>query len=445
MLTGNLNESMRGLNAHEALAKPVTDLVGVTQRVANLLQELGIATVQDLAVSSLFAIANDIADCGKPITDPRLLRKSPMPLPSDLIDKGMRTIPLEQLHTRPLSIFAGVGAEKAKRIEDELGVRNVGEFAQWPPYRVARDIFATMTGSRDSAVREDPEAPSDLVPGTGRYPTEKVQFEVVVLDKILSPLRNLEKPTKGRITTGFMQRQSIPIETNFSPIDVSEHVDEGFLYPAIGAVLTYTQSWYTLGLSLGHLLHSVALAPGETTRIAIVDWNRKQSTSVSEDTNESEALSAQMEHNRAIGEITSAVATEAQSGFSGNTTKYETHSFGSGTGVAGNVNQFFGTAGASTGIGSGQTDSTSFATSTGRRDINAQMTQNIGACRRGPDTGNTGRGVGRIRDKVECFHNPDDTFICSVHGQRRSGDQRRIRKGRPGMDQGCSDCSRNHL
>jgi hypothetical protein len=38
----------------------------------------------------------------------------------------VQNVPLEQLNTRPLSIFAGVSAEKAKMIEDELGVRNVG-------------------------------------------------------------------------------------------------------------------------------------------------------------------------------------------------------------------------------------------------------------------------------------------------------------------------------
>jgi hypothetical protein len=262
----------------------------------------------------------------------------------------------------PVSIIKWIGKEWAAQLEAKLGVRTVGDLAEWPPYLAAKDILAAKNGEDPEAV-EDPEAPSDLIPATGRFPTERVQYEVVLLDKVISGSQG--------------NRASKPLEAGFTPIDFSLQPDTGFSRPALGAVLTYTQSWYTLGLSLGHLLHTVALAPGETTRIAIIDWNRQQKTSVSEDTTETDSLSAQLEHTRAISEITKAVATEAQTGFSQNKSEAETHSFGSGTGVAGNINQFFGTAGASTGITSGKTQSTSFASSSGRREVNAEMAQNI--------------------------------------------------------------------
>lgn len=60
----------------------------------------------------------------------------------------------------------------------------------------------------------------------------------------------------------------------FNPLDLAAPTagDAGFKKVAFGALLTYSQSWFSQGVTLGQLLHSVALAPGESTRIAVVDW-----------------------------------------------------------------------------------------------------------------------------------------------------------------------------
>ncbi|WP_421070439.1 OmpA family protein [Pelotomaculum propionicicum] len=344
--------------------QPATSLIGVTPGAAEVLKHFGIITVQDLAGSNLFNVASQIYEAGQPLRKQGRKRELSV-LPSDFFDREKINTPIELIASSPLSIIKWIGKEWAANLEAKLGVRTVGDLAEWPPYLAAKDILAAKNGEDPEAV-EDPEAPSDLIPATGRFPTERVQYEVVLLDKVISG----SQQSQGN-------RASKPLEAGFTPIDFSQQSDTGFSRPALGAVLTYTQSWYTLGLSLGHLLHTVALAPGETTRIAVIDWNRQQKISVSEDTTETDSLSAQLEHTRAISEITKAVATEAQTGFSQNKSEAETHSFGSGTGVAGNINQFFGTAGASTGITSGKTQSTSFAASSGRREVNADMSQNI--------------------------------------------------------------------
>ena len=43
----------------------------------------------------------------------------------------------------------------------------------------------------------------------------------------------------------------------------------GFAAPAVGVLIKSEQSWYSQGVTAGQLLHSVALAPGESTNVAV--------------------------------------------------------------------------------------------------------------------------------------------------------------------------------
>ena len=394
-----INKNSQMLRSLETLAQPVTSLNGVTAEAAKELGKLGITTVQDLAASSIFTTASRIAEASNPIIRPGQKRQISA-LPTDILKKEVVGTSIEKLANEPISIFTIFSEKDAQKIESTLGTLTVGDLAKWPPYLLAKDILTVETGGVEPSPVEDPEAPSDLVPGTGRYPTERIQYEIIVLDKVLKGPQG--QTTKSSVTDSISQqvdgvsigsidhnvgngvlRPSLDvtiehsIEQDFRPLDVSQCSDAGFTRPAIGAVLTYSQSWYTMGLTLGHLLHSVALSPGETTRIAIVDWNRREKASGTEQINETEALNASLEHNRSISEITQAVAKETQTGFSESTTKEMNFSGGSGTGVSGQIMGFFGVAGASVGGGAGVSTSTSFATSSGTRNLNAQMTQNI--------------------------------------------------------------------
>src|SRR5262249_6021135 len=104
----------------------------------------------------------------------------------------------------------------------------------------------------------------------------------------------------------------------FAPLDLKrlEAEDAGYKTVAFGALLTFNQSWYSQGVTLGNLLHSVALAPGESTRIAVVDWSRRTLASGDENITEAEQLTNVSTHNRAVSEVQDAVAQEVQSGFS---------------------------------------------------------------------------------------------------------------------------------
>src|SRR4029453_5692233 len=144
----------------------------------------------------------------------------------------------------------------------------------------------------------DSDAPPDLLPKSGIYPTERVFFRKLLLDAVAEP---------GQAAQA--------IETA-GPIDLAAALGmpAGFQRLATGALLNFSQSWFAQGLSLGQLLHSTSLAPGESTRMAMIDWSRRTRAAVSESISETEQLANTMTHSRALSEVTNATAQEFQSG-----------------------------------------------------------------------------------------------------------------------------------
>lgn len=149
----------------------------------------------------------------------------------------------------------------AASIQAALGVITVRDLSVYPPFRAAKEILNRVFFP-EQLESFDPESPADLIPKSGEFPTERVQYTSLVLDRILRPddappLIDLAGP-------------------NFAPIDASQvaAADFGFNTLGLGMLLTLNQSWLQ-GVTLGHLLHSMALAAGESTRIAVIDWSRK--------------------------------------------------------------------------------------------------------------------------------------------------------------------------
>ena len=148
---------------------------------------------------------------------------------------------------------------------------------------------------------------------------------------------------------------------------------EGFAKPAIGASLTYSQEWFSQGVALGQLLHSVALAPGESTRLAVIDYERRTSGSVTEAVDQTERLSNSILQSRAISEITDAVATESLEGFS--LTKSESQSDLSGEAIGGGGPCLL--AGGAIGGSNNRSRATTVSTSQGRREVSTHLQQNV--------------------------------------------------------------------
>ena len=347
------------LDPDAVLARAPTALLGVDDNAGAVLKELGISTVYDLALSTLFANARAVADAA---ADPMSAAARYGGLPTGVLSDAAAGTPVADLGKASLGALKALADGLAAKAEAALGVATVRDLAMWPPYAAAQAVLADAFGtSQGAAVVEDPAA--DLVPRNGEYPTERVYYSTLLLDAIAG-----KKPATDLSGAG--------------PLDLTS-LDEryGFKQPAEGAIVTYSQSWYVQGLALGHLLHSLALAPGEATRVAMLDWSRRTAGTRDESGSESEQLANTTAHTRALNEVTSAVASEAQAGFS----RAASTSTASQSGTASGDVVFkpkegapaIGLEGTSTGFATNTTNASSFAVSAGRRDVNAFMAQNV--------------------------------------------------------------------
>ncbi|MBK6539024.1 MAG: hypothetical protein IPG09_15070 [Ignavibacteria bacterium] len=175
------------------------------------------------------------------------------------------------------------------------------------------------------------------------------------------------------------------VSHSFKPINIKElaRFDAGFKKVAFGALLTFNQSWYSQGVALGQLLHSTTLAPGESTRLAVIDWSRKSRAGETEVIEETEDLSNEQVHNRAISEVTQAVARESQEGFSSTNTRSTSSQRGTssametGSFMGGLFGGLSGSMAESESSAESSSQAESYSSSYGNRELGSSMMQNV--------------------------------------------------------------------
>jgi len=100
-----------------------------------------------------------------------------------------------------------------------------------------------------------------------------------------------------------------------SPVDWD---DDPTIYQACtianGHVLRFKQEWIADGYSMGSLLYSLPLAPGQKKQIAVVDWERRETAARTEAVESREQLDAALERDRDISEIVSGTIRESTRG-----------------------------------------------------------------------------------------------------------------------------------
>ena len=94
------------------------------------------------------------------------------------------TVAVAELRNESIDILVDV--TDATTMQAALGVTTVRDLSVYPPYLAAREILATVFFP-EQLDAFDPEAPADLVPKSGEFPTERVQYTTLVLDSILRP------------------------------------------------------------------------------------------------------------------------------------------------------------------------------------------------------------------------------------------------------------------
>ena len=395
--------------ASELLKQPVTALLTVSEEAAKTLNNIGILSIFDLGSSQLFSAARQIKEATK-IKDTEFVQR----FSGDLIDAIAVGKKNAEIADSSISVLRQLDDTSAAFIQNALSVFTIRELAAWPAYNTARAIINDAYGLSEAIIISDEERPDELIPIMRKYATERVQYDVIVMDKVLggenitdvifkkmsfdkvreyiNALNLPEEESKElekflKVLSQLNKKEELLLE---GAIDISDIVSAALTAkPAIGAVLTYRQSWYPQGLALGHLLHSLALAPGESTRIAMVDWTRTDKGNLNEQTNQAESLAADVNHIRSIGEVTSAVAKEAQKGFSESksdavqeqdgVTSGESSLFDRATANSDGVGFNLGVSSTGRSIASGHTVgwASSNSNTDGERTLNATMQQNI--------------------------------------------------------------------
>jgi hypothetical protein len=142
---------------------------------------------------------------------------------------------------------------------------------------------------------------------------------------------------------------------------------------AFGHLLHWKQVWRADGYSLGDLVYSLPLAPGQKKNIAIMDWSRKEVASRSEEMSYEDSLTNSISRDRDINEIVNTVLTEAMSANSESKIKSNSWSIGASVSVpAGPVS-----IGVSGGYSSTNSSGSSNAEQNAARELAASTMQNI--------------------------------------------------------------------
>lgn len=369
MSLSRIQEYLASLYSHlepqQVLSAPPSALLGVSPQALRVLGELDINCIFDLAVSRVFGAAAELALDGENGLTHRYGKPG-----ADTVDSSYEDTEVAQLANADVQALTGVGERTdVSELKQALHVQTVRDLALWPPYRAARDIAARVLLPETTVV--DDGVPPDLLPRSGEYATERVFYQSLVVGQELGrddpgPTGDLRRPLPSKGT------RDIAAATQFDPL-TALGADTGYTRTAVGACLTFSQSWYTHGVTLGQLLHSVALAPGESTRIAVIDWARQSTGAQMSTDQQSESLSQAVGRNRSISEVVSSVATETQAGEFETNVRSTSESLG--------VSVTAGTPGVGATASYGLTDTEGrtwgHTTSAGRRDVGAQMTQSV--------------------------------------------------------------------
>lgn len=264
----------------------------------------------------------------RPIHDARLIAAAgqgriahPADL-SDLLDPAQRGRTAKELLSEKPSALASMDAETAKVFAESFGISTIEQLSTFPAFEEAKS-FLTPTSD---IFREPASAPQELMPtmvgavestavyssfvkeSTSRLKGLELAYDDARIHYVDSRLARLF-PAEGPFGFSVLPPRVSPKKP--FPVPVVASPEPVLL---LGYVCKHTQKWINMGTFLGELSYSLALAPGESRNIAIIDWTRSQRTQRSEDTTAREELTNDLFHARALDEVTRSTAKEHQEG-----------------------------------------------------------------------------------------------------------------------------------
>ncbi|HET7809700.1 MAG TPA: hypothetical protein VFL16_03935 [Steroidobacteraceae bacterium] len=263
----------------------------------------------------------------------------------------------------------------------------------------------SATGVKTAAswrlVTDDEAAIAALRDATARIPTAALRAAVEDPDSFTPErIMTLERRASAQALTNYLQWRAKPVtgrgEMNEGNVVDWDATREFYQATSIahGHLLQFKQVWKADGYSLGGLIKSVPLAPGQKKLITVLDWDRTDTATRDEETISTELLSANLSHDRDINEITNAAFHESLNGGS----SASVSAVGGGLGLA--IGPLV------IGGGGGSSWASSDAWSDNSRDFSAQTQNDL---------------RDRTSQAASSVRNQRSTVVETVHQQERVG------------------------
>lgn len=265
----------------------------------------------------------------------------------------------------PFSVFRKLHAIESRQID-------VANFALPASSRAAGTAAPVLL--RTAAAADDIAA--GMIPAAGAVTATAVQgkrvpFSEDLLDRLIVEHR-ANAVARGSAKVAFKGRthlnQMVHIDWDETPT----------IYQAAsiahGHLLHFKQEWMPDGYTIGDLVYSLPLAPGQKKQIAVLDWERRESAANSQSLDYEETLSNSLVRDRDISDVVSGTLTENIRGNSKASTAGI--GFGLGSSVMGII-PGVGTFGSLLGISGGASTSGSTASQRATRSSTASSLQMI--------------------------------------------------------------------
>lgn len=173
------------------------------------------------------------------------------------------------------------------------------------PDDVRKEIFARAEGLSEDVLRHALADPDGFTP-VSLMTAERLS----AVENVSHRLAFLYDRSKGREL----------IEAENMPDWDSKRLKYQASTVAHGHILEWRQMWQADGYSLGDLLYSLPLAPGQKRKIAVVDWDRREGAYRSETRSFIEEFDADLTRNRTVNEVVNSTVSESiDAGSSANT------------------------------------------------------------------------------------------------------------------------------
>ncbi len=142
----------------------------------------------------------------------------------------------------------------------------------------------------------DGETPTALIPKMGEFPISNSAFYRQLV---------MTEAAGGSGKPDALEGAVDP----FSPAPAPEQL------PTTGVLLTFEQGWYQQGLALGELRKSLSLAPGEVTKLAVIDWRRQSRSTDSSSRTDTDVAASVSNEGTNVESVQRGVSNRTERGF----------------------------------------------------------------------------------------------------------------------------------